>query len=148
MPIERELGDSPDHTLEVPVGCAGISADALSRCTAELSGEACHLCRRIGHQIPAVEWDGGPGYNVIGTTTIQAIRVRDGHGPWVVVVFGTGRRIHPDWPAIACGTKERAIALAHARAKQIGPRLRTSRHGKDADVWRRGGILIVVAEPG
>lgn len=71
--------------------------------------------------LASIDWDGGPGWNVVLTPTVQVIKVTAGRGSWAVVVFREGRTVDGRFPVIACKSWARAWSLARLRVRQLVP---------------------------
>lgn len=145
--MARDRTSSPQQPGErAPAGCAAREPRALARCTAELRGGCCLLCRRDGEVPPAAPWNAAPGWNIAGTLTVQAVHLERAPDAWVVVTFASGRMVHAAFPPICCTSKARAIELAHARARQIAGRKKVEPYGRDPNAWECGHVHIVIAD--
>jgi len=145
--FERVPGRDGGDGLGFPFGCSAGDGGALSRCRAELRGSECLLCCRVGNFPMPQEWDAGPGYNVVGARTVQAVHYARDSRSWAVVVLCGGRLVDGRFPPILCQSQERAIELAHLRARQIVPRVATKPWPKGEGHWIRGELQILVADP-
>lgn len=147
MSVSRTPGRPSEDGRGFPSGCCALSPDALARCRSELSGKRCLLCRRSGIFPAPAAWDEGPGWNVVGSRSVQAIKVAPrGKGSWQVVVFTSGRKVDGRYPIISCDTKERAVRLMFDRAWQIRPACPVP-FGQDGETWMCGDLYLTVAEP-
>lgn len=147
MSIHRAAGRPSEDGRGFPPGCCALAQNALMRCRAELLGRSCLLCTRSGVLPSSVTWDEGPGWNVIGSRSVQAVKVAP-RGPdcWQVAVFLPGRKVDSRYPIITCGSKERAIRLMFDRAWQIAPACPVP-FGRDGETWTCGDLYLTVAEP-
>lgn len=147
MSVDRAAGKRCADGLGYPAGCSGLAFDALARCTAEVDGRQCLLCVRRGAFPAPAAWDAGPGWRIVGSPSVQAVKIaRRGPGNWAVGVFTSDRRIHGKFPVILCSTKERAIRLMFDRAWQINGCC-PQPFGRDGETWKSGDLYLTVAEP-